>query len=84
MKYLHKWQKRQGRRQGLEMNKRSYEIRNTSISGKNGKVLEGALTSFRPITKHISSKSNISSIIVAQSTWITGTIPSDNCIFKSI
>ena len=43
MKYFHKWEKRQGSK-GLEMNKRSYEIRNTCTSGKNGKVLEVVLT----------------------------------------
>ena len=46
--------------------------------------MEGVLTDFGPTTRPISNKSNISNIIVAQSTWITGTIPSDNCIFKSI
>lgn len=73
-----------GQNTGLEMNQRIYEIRNTFIGGKNGKVMEGVLTDFGSTTRPISNKSNISNIIVAQSTWITGTIPSDNCIFKSI
>ena len=66
------------------MNKRSYGIRNTCTRGEGMQGTGSCINKFWTYYNHISNKSNISGIPVAQSACIIGTIPSHNCIFKSI